>query len=67
MKVRWTKFNKMSVIKVETVRHKMIQQDEVHRQTGREGLGASGGSRFGVELSPGKSGLHQPPADSNWS
>lgn len=38
-----------------------------HTETGREGLEASGGSRFGMELSPLKSGLRQPSADSNWS
>lgn len=37
---------KQDELKKETVRHKKTEQDEVDGQTGREGLVASGGSRF---------------------
>lgn len=47
-------------------RQKGEQDGQCGGQTGR-GLVTSGGSRFGVMLSLGKSGLHQLRADSNWS
>lgn len=43
------------------------EQGRVPSQAGREGLGASGGSNFGMELSPLEPGLRQPSTHSNWS